>query len=465
VRRLLVLLIALALLVPASARAAPNVVVVETDDETTGDMVAMPETQRLIGDAGVTFANSFVSLSQCCPSRATFLTGQYAHNHDVLGLYPPFGGYRRLRGSETLPVWLQRAGYATGVIGKYLNGYGDDDAYDVPPGWTEFHGLESSSTYSFYGYTFNDNGVLHHFGHDLRDFQTNVMTDRALSFIRRRAPSPRPFFLWLTYVAPHTGSPRDFADPPGFISAVAGPGDEDAFLGVPAPRTPSFDEADVSDKPRGVRDLPPISPAEAELIDDAHRQRLASLISVDEGVGRIVRALKAAGELDDTLLIFTSDNGYLEGQHRIPFGKVYPYEPSIRVPLLMRGPGLPRGVTRRRLAWNGDLAPTILAAAHARPAFPLDGESLLRPDHGDRAIVLEGPAGRLTDGLLHFVGIRTGRYVDIHHLRGEAELYDLRRDPDELDNLARRPAAAALRARLDRRLDALRGCSGAACRR
>ena len=146
-RRLLLLLAVAGAALPASASAAPNVVVIETDDQTVADMAAMPRTRELIGAAGVRFERSFVSLATCCPSRATFLTGRYAHNHGVQAIRPPFGGFYRLDGAETLPVWLQRAGYATGVVGKYLNGYGSRDRYEVPPGWTEFHGLLGRSTY------------------------------------------------------------------------------------------------------------------------------------------------------------------------------------------------------------------------------------------------------------------------------------------------------------------------------
>ena len=209
---------------------------------------------------------------------------------------------------------------------------------------------------------------------------------------------------------------------------------------------------------------------EIAAIADTHRQRLASLLAVDEGVDRIVAALREAGELDDTLLIFTSDNGFLAGQHRVATGKVLPYEPSIRVPLLMRGPGLPRGARREQLVWNGDLAPTILDAAGASAPFALDGRSLLplarsAAERDGRAILLEGPPQRRTNGMPRFTGLRTPRYKYVEHVWGAVELYDLRRDPDELENLARSPALHGVRARLARRLGELRSCAGAGCRR
>jgi N-acetylglucosamine-6-sulfatase len=455
VRRALVLL---ALLVaPAPAAAARSVVVIETDDQTVADLAAMPQTRALIGDAGVTFTRSFVSLSECCPSRATFLTGRYAHNHGVLSVGPPFGGFKRLDGAETLPVWLQRAGYATGVVGKYLNGYGRGDPFHVPPGWTDFEALLGPSTYRFYGFTMNVNGVLE----TEAGYQTDTITERSLAFIRRHAG--RPFFLWTTYVAPHVGRPRDLGDPLRVASAVPALRHGTAFLGAPLPRTPSFNERDVSDKPPLIRNRAPIKQWRIRALTEAYRQRLASLLAVDEGVARIVAELRATGRLADTVLIFTSDNGFMTGQHRVPSGKILAYEPSIRVPLLMRGPGIPAGVREHRLVWNGDLAPTILDVAGAQAPFPLDGRSLLAPAPADRTILLEGPPEPHTNGLPRFVGLRTARFKYIEHLWGARELYDLRSDPDETRNLARSPALAGVKARLALRLARLRGCAGARC--
>jgi N-acetylglucosamine-6-sulfatase len=455
-RRCLVLLL-LVLVAPAKAAAAPNVVVIETDDQTVADLAAMPKTRALIARRGVTYANSFVSLSECCPSRATFLTGQYAHNHHVRSIGRPWGGFWALDGSETLPVWLQRAGYATGVVGKYLNGYGRDNPYVIPPGWTDFEGLLSPSTYHFYGFTMNVNGVL---TRD-RGYQTDAITRRSVDFIRRR--SGGPFFLWSTYVAPHVGRPRALFDPLAYGSTVPPLRFTDAFFGTQLPRPPSFNEADVSDKPAFLRNRPRLRPWQIRAITETHRQRLASLLAVDEGVTQIVQELRAARVLANTVLIFTSDNGWMAGEHRVPNGKILAYEPSIRVPLLMRGPGLPHGVTRGRLVWNGDLAPTILDLTGAHAAFPLDGRSLLAPPRPHRAILLEAPPAPKTNGLSRFTGIRTGRYKYVEHLWGSKELYDLRRDPDETTNLVRSARMAGVKARLARRLALLKGCAGSSC--
>jgi N-acetylglucosamine-6-sulfatase len=458
-RRALALFALLLVPVPAAA-ASPNVVVIETDDQTVADLAAMPQTRALIGDAGVTFTRSFVSLSECCPSRATLLTGQYAHNHGVLSNGPPFGGFGRLRGAETLPVWLQRAGYATGLIGKYLNGYGRGDRYMVPPGWTDFEGLLGRYTYRFYDFTMNVNGALET---TQRDYQTDVITQRAVNFVERHAAAP--FFLWTTYVAPHTGGPIELDDPVGYKSTVPAPRHYAAFTGTPLPRPPSFNEFNVADKPPLIRNRPRLARWQIAAITETRRQRLASLLAVDEGVARIVATLQETGTLANTVVIFTSDNGWLAGEYRVPSGKILAYEPSIRVPLLMRGPGIQAGSRRHDLVWNGDLAPTILALAGTRPAFPLDGRSLFAPPDPHRAILLEGPAAPRTIGLPRFSGLRTRRYKYVEHLWGARELYDLRRDPYELTNLARLPRMAGVKAQLSRRLSRLRSCAGASCLR
>jgi arylsulfatase A-like enzyme len=456
-RRALALLLLLIAPAPAAA-ASPNVVVIETDDQTVADLAAMPQTRALIGDAGVTFTRSFVSLPECCPSRATFLTGQYAHNHGVLANDLPYGGFTRLRGHETLPVWLQRAGYATGVVGKYLNGYGSGDRFLVPPGWTDFQGLIGRSTYRFFDFTMNVNGALET---TQLDYQSDAITQRAVRFVEQFAD--RPFFLWTTYVAPHTGGPIELEDPVGYKSTVAAPRHFAAFSGTPLPRPPSFNEVDVSDKPPLIRKRPPLRRRQIAAITETRRQRLASLLAVDEGVAQIVEALEATGTLANTVVLFTSDNGFMAGEHRVPSGKRLAYEPSIRVPLLMRGPGIPAASRRHDLVWNGDLAPTILALAGAQPAFPLDGRSLLGPPDPRRSILLEGPSLTRTFGLPQYTGLRTRRYKYIEHVWGATELYDLRRDPYELANLARLPRMAGVKARLARRLAVLEGCAGAGC--
>jgi N-acetylglucosamine-6-sulfatase len=464
--RALIVLVVAVLALPAHAMARPNVVVIETDDQTVADLASMPHTRALFAPDGVTFRRSFVSESQCCPSRATFLTGRYAHNHRVLSTEPPFGGFTAFDPSQTLAVWLQHAGYATALVGKYLNGYGKDDPTNVPPGWTEWHGLLGPSVYDFFGFAINNDGHVRSYP---GEYETDVLTRLSERFIKARARRRAPFFLWATYVAPHIGIPRQLSAP-GMMSTVPSPLFAGGFLGRSFPLTPAFDEADVSDKPRAIARRRPLPPWEIAKLQAVWQLRQESLQSVDVGVQRIGAALRESGVLHDTLLIFTSDNGYLIGEHRIKESKVLPYEPSIRVPLLLRGPGIPRGVRRSQLVWNGDLAPTILDATGVRPPWPLDGESLLpfvraAAAPGPPAILLEGPPQGTLDSTPRFTGLRTRRYVYVEYSDGERELYDLRRDPYELANRASDPELAPLVTRLGRRLAALRACAGAACRR
>jgi N-acetylglucosamine-6-sulfatase len=466
IRRSLTLAAAmLALAAPATALARPNVVVIETDDQTVSDLASMPQTRAIFEPHGVTFRNSFVSESQCCPSRATFLTGLYAHNHRVLSTNPPFGGFTAFDPSESLAVWLQRAGYATALIGKYFNGYGKDDPTYVPPGWTEWHGLEGPSVYSFFGFAINNDGHVRSYP---GEYETDVLTRLSERFIRRRAHEGRPFFLWTTYVAPHIGGPPQLAGS-GTATTVPSPLFAGAFLGRTFPMTPAFDEADVSDKPAAIARRKPLTPRRVDIAEQVWRLRQESLLSVDAGVVRLVAALRDAGALRDTLLVFTSDNGFLIGDHRVRDSKVLPYEPSIRVPLLMRGPGIPAGQTRGQLVWNGDLAPTILDATGTTAAWELDGQSLLPFARsaalpGPRQILLEGPP-RGNSSTPRFTGLRTRHRVYVEYSDGERELYDLRTDPYELDNRAHDPALAGVVSRLAQRLATLRGCAAADCRR
>jgi N-acetylglucosamine-6-sulfatase len=452
----------------------PNVLVIETDDQTQASMPEMPNTEQLIGGQGTTFGNNFVNYSLCCPSRATFLTGQYAHNTGVRDNQPPNGGFDKLNSSNTLPLWLQGAGYYTGLIGKYLNGYeahaNDPGGPLIPPGWSEFHG--STVTYDYYGYQLNEGGVLNTYG-SLQDnpdnppdpavYSTDVYTAKAVDFINRRAPSSQPFFLWLTYLAPHGGGPN----PPGGNhcegTAKPAPRDLHANDSTPLPQPPSFNEADVSDKPPSIRSRN-LSAADLADIARFYRCRLSSLRAEDAGVKQLIDTLSASGELDNTLVVFTSDNGFMHGEHRVKSGKVVPYEESIRVPLLIRGPGFSGGKTVRDLSINADLAPTILQATGAQAGLGVDG----MPLQGIAAKPGRELGRELSIEAGGYTGVRTARYTYIEYTGGQnngfRELYDLQADPYELQNVASNPGYAAVRAALAARLGNLRSCSGDACR-
>jgi N-acetylglucosamine-6-sulfatase len=444
----------------------PNIIVIMTDDQTVESMRVMKNVRRLLVEQGTSFDNSFVSFSLCCPSRATFLTGQYAHNHGVLSNKPPYGGYYALNSENTLPVWLKRAGYETILVGKYLNGYGDHDKHEIPLGWTEWHGAVNNSAYQFYGYVLNENGKLVKYGRDPASYQTDVYADKAVEIVRRRSAEKRPFFLWLTFLAPHVGGPPTPGRPA--LTTLPAPRHLGRFATLPLPTPPSFNEADVSDKPGSIRNRAPLDKQQVAAITERYRLSLESLLAVDEAVGRIVAALKKKGELSRTLIVFTSDNGFMQGEHRIPVGKQRVYEPSVRVPLVMRGPGIPAGLRLRQPVANIDVAPTIVAAAQARSGLPMDGRSLwpLFADPGifwGRDLLHEGPLAE--DGQTKWTALRTPRWLYVHYLTGGEELYDLLVDPDELVNLHSDSASAAVRADLRGRLAALESCVGADCRR
>jgi N-acetylglucosamine-6-sulfatase len=458
----------------ASGPSRPNIVVIETDDQTVESMRVMTNVNSLIASQGATFENSFVNYALCCPSRATFLTGQYMHNHGVLGSAPPDGGFGRfqaLHGNDNLAVWLQDAGYYTAMIGKYLNGYASKPP--VPPGWSEWQaaapasGSTEADTLNAYSYTMDENGVSVHYGTSPTEFKQDVLTRKAVGLVNRRAPQAQPFFLWLTYTAPHTGGPNPNPNPPSDCGAAAKPAPRHAhvFDAEPLPRPPNFNEADVSDKPPWVRALPSLTASQITDLRRKYRCALESLMSVDEGTRRVVDALQARGELDDTLLIFTSDNGFFYGEHRIPGGKQRPYEESIRVPLLMRGPGIPQGVIVSDPAINVDLAPTIVDAAGAKAGLTMDGQSLIalaqRPGTGaGRDILIEN---RAFQDQPPFTAVRTDRYLYAEHATADKELYDLRRDPFELENRDGDRAYDSVEARLADRLHQLQTCSGSDC--
>ena len=438
----------------------PNVVVIMTDDQTVESMRVMPNVRGLLAEQGVTFDNSFVSYSLCCPSRSTFLTGQYAHNHGVWGNTSPNGGYYKLDSTNTLPVWLQRAGYQTVHLGKYLNGYGTRNATEVPPGWGEWYGSIDPTTYRFYNYNLNENGKVVNYGTGVANYQTDVYARKAVDIITRQAVDPRPFFLSVAFLAPHAGAPRDPDDPTGQATPSPAVRHRNYFAAQALPLPPSFNELDVSDKPAGIRNRPQLTNARIAAIRENYQQRLESLLAVDDAVGLIVNQLAAIGELDKTYILFTSDNGFFHGEHRVPQGKVLLYEPSIRVPLILRGPGIPAGKHRSQFVSNIDLARTIVGATGAQPSRVLDGRSLLpfakNPLlHSGRDLLLETPT---------YAAIRTPNWLYAEHVTGERELYNLARDRYQLTSLHGDLRFDRTKADLAARLARLRGCAGPVCR-
>lgn len=467
----------------------PNVVLVMADDLDLllGSLEAMPRLQALLVDQGMAFTNAFVPLPLCCPARASLWRGQYPHNHGVRTNLPPTGGFATAlaNGMEqaTLATALQAAGYRTALLGKYLNGYPlpDNPTY-IPPGWDRWFVPVTNSAYASYDYTVNDDGVLRSYGSAPQDYITDVLAAQAVAFVRESARlSPRqPFFLALMFYAPHT-------------PAVPAPRHAGLFPAAQVPRTAAFNEADVSDKLPFMQALPLLTPAEIEEMDALYRQRLRSLQAVDEAIGQLVEALAATGQLAQTYIFFTSDNGYHMGQHRLSSGKGMPYEEDLRVPLVVRGPGVPAGVVREEMVSLIDLAPTVAALAGASLTASYDGRSLLPLLHSTQpmakwrqAIFVEhfrppestaflsgGPLeppdpmdrqmAAAQDASPDWVVLRTATYKVIERNGVVREVYDLASDPHELRNLAAL-VPPPLVAELREWLAAFKSCRGWTCR-
>lgn len=444
----------------------PNLVLITTDDQSVTDLRYMPRARRLLGDAGATFTDVISTFPLCCPARATLLTGQHAHNTGVLSNTFPGGGYDALRPLQdrTLPVWLEAAGYRNTFAGKYLNGYGGD-ATEVPPGWHNWHAA-ARGVYDYFGNVVNENGVLvDHTG----SYQADLTQDVTEDAIRDGARSGQPFFVYQSNLAPHGACTRRPSGGCGWSPPQPAEQDRDLFgdLALPQRRDSSYDERAVADKPDFIASSRPMRARDHDRMLRYHRARARSLQAVDRNVADTVALLEEVGELDNTLIVLTSDNGFLLGEHRA-FGKVLAYEPSARVPLLVRGPGVPAGVRVTGTVTLADVAPTLAEAAGATPLLEQDGRSLLPVANGApgyRAVVLEaGSVKGVPVGEYFYQGVRTSRYTYLEYPQtGEAELYDRRLDPDQRDNAAYRPTHRETREALAGLLDRLRSCAGVAC--
>jgi arylsulfatase A-like enzyme len=432
----------------------PNIIFVLADDLDYASAQQMPNLSALLVEQGTSFESAFTSMSLCCPSRATILTGFYAHNNGIKGNKPPDGGFEKFRDEgleeDTIAARLQEEGYRTAYLGKYLNGYGEDDPTHVPPGWDAWYGKLNEQ--KLYDYSINENGEEVSYGSEPEDFYTDVLSGQATEFVRRAAPEDQPFFAFVAPTAPHG-------------PATPAERHEGAFAGEEVPRPPSFNEEDVSDKPSWRQDTERLSEEEISELDAYHQKRLESMLPVDEMVGSLVDELEAAGELDNTYIAFTSDNGWLMGVHRFESGKDRAYEESARVPLFVRGPGVLAEAEVEELALNTDFAPTLAELAGTEFSES-DGRSLAPLLHGEKpgtwrsSVLLEGFVGK---GDRVYGALRTGTHKYVEYGKGETELYDLTNDPYELENVYE-TTDPALVEDLKTRLEALRGCSGDECR-
>ena len=430
----------------ADVAARPNIILVLTDDQDASTLRHMPYVAGEFQASATTFPNATYNFSLCCPSRASILRGQYTHNHGVWDNIEPEGGYERFVevGDDDSHVarWLDEAGYNTGMFGAYLNGYNPQQDSPEPEGWDRFVPR---------GFSYNGKPA------SPEAYEDEVIKDNALRWLKARVPGRRPLFAWISFYAPH--GPYDFD-----------PRYADRFTDTPLPKSRSFNEKDVSDKPAYVADWPQFTDEEVRQLAQDHRDRLRGLLTPDDAVRSIVEVLEAEGELDNTYIVFWSDNGYMMGQHGLLF-KIHAYVESISFPMIVRGPGVRRGASDPRIVMNQDLAPTFARMGHAEvPAF-VDGRSIVP--------ILDGTGQWREVGLIEapeppshvrpelrvpsYRGLRSEDYTYVEYATGEREYYDLQTDPHQLTN-AYASLDQARKGALHEKTRALADCAGAECR-
>ncbi len=444
---------------PAEEPSRPNFVFVLVDDlrfdalGCTGHPFARtPNIDRLARE-GATFRNAFVTTPLCSPSRASFLTGLYAHGH---GVRDNSNHDRLSHRLVTFPRLLRDAGYETAYVGKWHMGTDDSPR----PGFDHWVSFRGQGRYA--DQVLNVDGEAT----QTEGYLTDILSDHAVAFLQRR--HERPFALYLSHKAVHgpfTPAERHeglYADQPIPRPESA----EDRLEGKPAL---TREEARAPAKKAGAGNAraPAKEARRRGTGTEVIRNQLRALRSIDEGVGRVLEALERAGSLDETLVIFTSDNGYFWGEHGLG-DKRWAYEESIRIPLLMRLPGLIEGGSRiDGIALNVDIAPTLLDLAGAAIPAGSHGRSLVPLLRGEaipwrEAMLAEYLREERYPQTPSWQAVRTGRWKLIHYteLEGMDELYDLRADPHELRNVIREPGARsafeALEAELARQRDATR---------
>ena len=454
----------------ANGQTRPNIVLILADDLDRAIPAfrppIMPNLATGIVQAGASFSNAFVNVPLCAPSRATLLTGRYAHNTRILRNGPNSGSFTAFHSNggeaSTIATWLRQAGYETALFGKYLNRYPDTVAQTfVPPGWSDWAVPVQGSLSG--QYLLNENGTLITRDGAADDYFTDVLAAKSLSFIGRAVTAGKPFFLMVAPTAPHA-------------PATPAPRHSTLFGDRTAPRQESFNEADITDKPPFLR-LPPISASRLGAINAVYRNRLRSLQAVDEALLAIFQRVKALGQLGRTYFVLTADNGYHLGQHRMTDstggGKETMYDEDLRVPLFVRGPNIPAGLDVTHLVTLADLAPTFAAWAGVRPGRTVDGRSLVPllsdtpPETWRQSIPIAhwAPVGQpATNASQDFVGVRTAHHAYVRYPRfGLRDLYDVRADPNQLHNLAA-VANSSVGDALDTLTTALSTCSGETCR-
>jgi arylsulfatase A-like enzyme len=444
----------------SAAKARPNVVFVLTDDLSWNLVKYMPHVRQMRQN-GVTFTRYFVTDSLCCPSRSSIFTGRFPHNTKVFTNMPPDGGYQvfhqRREERSTFATALSRAGYSTGFMGKYLNGY-QPSSLLVPNGWSDWRG--AGNGYPEFNYDLNENGKLFHYGNQPQDYLTDVIAAKGRAFINAAADAHKPFALELATFAPHspfTPAPRDAND----------------FPGLKAPKGPAYN-AQVTNAPHWLANHAPLGRKAIVRTNQRFRKRAQAVQAVDDMIAGIEFTLVARGLADNTYIVFSSDNGFHLGEHRLRQGKQTAFDTDIRVPLVVVGPGVPKNRTVHSLAQNIDLRPTFSRLGGAKVPGSVDGRSLVSFIHGKkvkrwrRAVLVEhhgpdlkdGDPDRQRDNPTTYEAIRLSRSVYVEYRGGDREYYNLARDPSELHNTYNRLSKSKKR-KLHRMLVRLKRCKGA----
>ena len=472
----------------------PNIIFILVDDLSEKEVGYLPGIKRLLQDQGTTFKNFYIPNSQCCPSRASILRGQYSHNTKIMlngnkwaqttGVTGGYATFKTLNLEDsTVAVWLHDTGYKTMLAGKYMNGYEDygNGTFRnyIPPGWDEWYaGLHG--IYQGFNYSLNENGNIVFYGDSEDSFLADVLTRKTVNFISQSGTSP--FFIYLAPTNPHGPYP-------------VAPRHANSFSFLNIPNSPSFQESDVSDKPSWIRTLMPanmqaknagVSKIEIDsdmpnsqqaFVIDYHK-RLQSMLSVEDMVRELIKILRNTCKLDNTYIFLASDNGYHFGEHWLPPGKGTLYEEDVRVPLIVRGPGVEAGKTLTHYVLNSDLAPTFADIAGVEiPSF-VDGKSFKpilqnAPLFNDtlkwrRRVLLE----RWNDNIIghppDVFGIRTIGYMYANYTTGEEEFYvmdgSLYNDPYQTNSRHNDSSVAWIVQRQRMFLSKLKNCTGQSCR-
>ncbi len=449
-----------------AARRPPNVVLITADDMMASDLAVMPHTRRLLARRGTTFTQGIAPTPLCVPSRVSMLTGQYAHNHRARAISGPSGGFNAFSGrrdANTLPVWLRRSGYSTLYVGRYLNGYGDTarSARYVPDGWNAWR-TTVGGTFSFTRtkFTLNGDKIIRPRGYstDIIARYTRDMLDR-----QHRVARKKPFFLWANYVAPHSGGSHESDDPPGRLhveTTTPAARHRNRLRHTNLPRV-----AEMWQHTRSKWSGPPSTPRYRAAVREAYQQRLESLLAVDQAVAATVHTLRRNRDLANTLILFNSDNGFLTGHHN-RFGKLMPWDASMRIPLIARGPGIPAGKRVSTPMATPDIAVSIAAAARVRPGRRVDGIDILSQirehPHATRVIPIEAYSVKHGNRVM-YTGIRYGSWTYVRSRAGAEEMYNRRTDRGELTDLAGRKGQREMLIRLRSLNRQYRDCSSVSC--